>query len=64
LKEYYRPPNHLNCIKSLLAKQVPFIHKNYSEDTDWALELASKNLLKSEKTISEIIYFYQYIKKN
>jgi hypothetical protein len=62
LKEYYRPPNHLNCIKSSIAKQVSFIHKNYGEDTDWALELMSKNILKTEKTISQVIYFYQYIK--
>jgi hypothetical protein len=62
LKEYYRPPNHLNCIKSTIAKQVSFTDKSYGEDTDWALELCNRKLIKSESTINQFIYLYQYVK--
>lgn len=55
---YYRYPNHLNCIKTSISKQILFPHKTISEDTDFATRLHESKLLKTEHTINETIYFY------
>lgn len=57
---YYRPPNHLNCIKASIAKQFSFPTKNHGEDTDWAMQIARAKVLKTEHRINDIIYFYDY----
>ena len=58
---YYRPPNHLNCIKSETAKQFKFPQTNTGEDKDWSMQIAESGLLKTEYEITETIYFYDYI---
>jgi hypothetical protein len=58
---YYRPPNHLNPIKREIAVQQSFPEKNFGEDTDWAIEMCSKNLLKTEVEVEKIYYFYKYV---
>lgn len=60
---YERYPNHLNCIKSCIAKQISFTHKNHSEDTDFADSLFESKLIKSEYYIEEILYYYRYARK-
>lgn len=60
---YYRPPNHLNCIKRSLAIQIPFPEKNFGEDTDFAMALCRSGLLKTEHYIDRGLYFYKYITK-
>ena len=60
---YERYPNHLNCIKSSIAKQISFTHKNHSEDTDFADALFKSGLIKSEHQIEEILYYYRYARK-
>lgn len=58
---YFRPPNHLNCIKASIAKQFSFPEVNHSEDTAWALQISSAGLLKKEVDIPQTIYYYKYI---
>ena len=58
---YYRPPNHLNVIKRSIAVQVPFPEKDFGEDTDWAMELRRKNLVKRAiNTGLGAVYHYDY----
>jgi hypothetical protein len=58
---YYRPPNHLNPIKRSLASQFLFPNQSYSEDTDWAMQIAKSGILKTEEVIKEPYYFYRYL---
>jgi len=60
---YERYPNHLNCIKSSIAKQIAFTDKNFSEDTDYANTLFASGLIKTEFTIDKILYYYLYATK-
>lgn len=61
--KYERYPNHLNCIKSSIAKQFKFPEKNHGEDTDWATQIFKAGVLKSEHYINEFLYYYDYISK-
>jgi glycosyltransferase involved in cell wall biosynthesis len=63
---YERYPNHLNAIKSSIAKQFSYPEKNHGEDHDWSREVHESGLLKTEHYIPEVIYYYKYIsnKKN
>lgn len=61
--KYERFPNHLNCIKSSIAKQFKFPEKNHGEDTDWATQIFKSGLIKTEHYIPEIIYYYDYRSK-
>lgn len=58
---YYRPPNHLNPIKRSIASQFLFPDQSYSEDIEWAMQIAASHLLKKEEVITEPYYFYRYI---
>jgi hypothetical protein len=58
---YERYPNHLNVIKSSIAKQFTFPEINFGEDTDWATQINKSGLLKKEVYIEEIIYYYKYV---
>ena len=60
---YERYPNHLNCIKSSIAKQFAFPEKNHGEDTDWATMIHQSGLIKTEHYILEVIYYYLYRSK-
>lgn len=60
---YERYPNHLNCIRSSIAKQFTFPDKNFSEDTDWATMIHKSGLLTCEYYIDEIIYYYEWVRK-
>ncbi len=60
---YYRPPNHLNCIKREHAIKMPFPEKNFGEDTDFAMALCKSGLLKTEHYIDRGLYYYKYITK-
>lgn len=60
---YYRPPNHLNPIKRIIACQFLFPTISYGEDTDWAMQIAKTNLLKTEEEIKTPYYFYKYVDK-
>lgn len=58
--KYLRFPNHLNCIKSEIAKQFKFPEKNFGEDFDWSTIVHEAGVLKTEHYIPEILYFYRY----
>jgi len=57
---YERFPNHLNCIKSSIVKQIKFHEINHGEDTDFATQIFNLGLIKTEYFIDEVIYHYQY----
>lgn len=57
---YERYPNHLNCIKSSIAKQFRFPEINHGEDTDWATQIHNIGLIKTEHYIEEVIYHYDW----
>jgi hypothetical protein len=59
---YERFPNHLNCIRSVIAKKFSFSPKNHSEDTDWATLLHESKKLNFEHEITPIIYYYKYVR--
>lgn len=59
--KYLRNPNHLNCIKSEIAKQIKFDDVNFGEDHIWSK--AIQPLLKTEYYTDELLYYYDYISK-
>lgn len=60
---YFRPPNHLNPIRRSISAQFAFPEKNFSEDTDWTMQIAQSGLLHTEETIDEPYYFYLFAPK-
>lgn len=58
---YYRSVNHLNCIKTSIARQIGFPQKNHGEDYDYSMALKLSGLLKTEHKIEQTIYYYNYI---
>ena len=59
--KYERNPNHLNCIKSEIAKQIKFPEINHGEDHKWSDLLFNTGLLKNEYYTDRILYYYDYI---
>jgi len=45
---YYRPPNHLNPVRSSIAKEFPFRDITISEDHFQSVEMKKRNALKKE----------------
>lgn len=58
---HYRPPNHLNIIRTSISKNFKFPELNHGEDTDWAMQICNAGVLKTEGRIENIVYYYQYI---
>lgn len=56
---FYRDISHLNPIKREIALQVP-MSGNLGEDSRWASGLRNKQLVKTEKYIDDIMYFYYW----
>lgn len=57
---HYRYPNHLNVIRSSIAKQFKFPNINHGEDTDFATQIHKSKIIKVEQKIDGIIYHYDY----
>jgi hypothetical protein len=57
---YYRNPNHLNPMKTEIAKQIRFPLKNSGEDRDFSKNLLESGLLKTEYTHDKLQYLYFY----
>lgn len=57
---YYRPPNHLNTIRTEIVRAYPFPDWNLSEDSNFCIRMCGDGVLKKEATISEVLYHYQY----
>jgi len=60
---YFRPPNHLNPMKTEIARQIRFPETSWGEDKDFAERLAEAGLLKTEYFIDGFMYYYQYRSK-
>jgi glycosyltransferase involved in cell wall biosynthesis len=58
---YYRPVNHLNAVRTSIAREIGFPDWKYSEDTNYAIRMEASGLLKTEWKIEPVIYFYNYI---
>jgi glycosyltransferase involved in cell wall biosynthesis len=61
--KYERGINHLNLVKTSIAKQFLFPEINHGEDKAWSDQLRDSGLLKTEFEIPEVIYYYKYITK-
>lgn len=57
---YYRPPNHLNVVRTEIGCRFKFPEKNFGEDTDWAMQMCNSGMLKTEHEIDNTIYYYEY----
>ena len=57
---YYRPPNHLNPVRTELAQRVQFKDITISEDHHWSVELSRQRILKNEVFLGGApTYFYR-----
>ena len=56
----YRPINHLNPVRTSIARQIGFPEKNFGEDSDYCDVLFSSNLLEKEVVINKVLYHYFY----
>lgn len=57
----YRYPNHLNCIKTEIARKMHYPEINHGEDRSFSEQLQASGLLKIEYKIEPILYSYDYI---
>jgi len=57
-KFYYRCPNHLNCFKLDLVKDIPFPDQGFGEDGKWSFALRDAGVFKTEHIIDDVIYHY------
>lgn len=58
--KYERMPNHLNCIRTSIAKQVKFPETNMGEDHEFSKKLQLNELITHEGEINDILYHYKY----
>lgn len=57
---YYRYPNHLNLIKTWIAKEIGFTNKKYGEDHDFSKRLLWSGILRTEYEHSGSAQYYYY----
>ena len=62
---FYRPPNHLNVVRTYIMKKFPFVSQNVLEDYDYAMRMARSGMLQKQARIpeSETLYYYYYVSK-
>lgn len=60
---YYRPPNHLNPIRTSIGKQFTFPESNHGEDREWSMAICNAGALKTEYFVEKPCYFYNYVNK-
>ena len=56
----YRPANHLNPVRTSIAREIGFPELNYSEDADYTDRLFASGLIKKESNIEKVLYHYFY----
>jgi Glycosyl transferase family 2 len=63
---YQRPLNHLNPIKTEIARQIGYGKLRHGEDLDYSMRLMQSGLVtqSEEHFIDEILYYYLYVPKN
>lgn len=54
----HRPVNHLNPVRTEIARQIRFPDKNYSEDTDYCDRLHDSKLIQKEAIIKDITMYH------
>lgn len=59
----FRYTNHLNPIKTSIARQIEFPEINRGEDKAYSERLQASGLLQSEAVIDEVLYYYDYVNK-
>ena len=59
--KYERCINHLNVVKSSIAKQFKFPEINHGEDRIWSEAIQLSGLLKTESFIDSTLYHYKFI---
>ena len=57
---FYRPPNHLNPIRTSVSKNFRFPEINHGEDMAWSMAICNSCVLRTESSIGMAYYFYQY----
>ena len=55
---YYRNPNHLNCVKLSLLKDIRFKDITVGEDGNYSIDLEKSGLLKNQYPVKEVTYYY------
>lgn len=60
----YRYVNHLNCIKREHALKAGFPEINFGEDKIYSDRLRKLGILKSEFTVKNTLYYYDYTPKS
>lgn len=61
--KYERYPNHLNVIRTAIAKKYHFVPINHGEDTEWATQIFKAGEIKNEAEIKEVLYHYKFNSK-
>jgi len=56
----YRTPNHLNTIKTEIARQIRYVEISHGEDQDYSHRLWNSGLMKTETLIGKRMYIYQF----
>jgi glycosyltransferase involved in cell wall biosynthesis len=56
----FRTPNHLNTVKTEIARKVRFPEISHGEDQDYSHRLWNSGLMKTESLIGERMYIYQF----
>ena len=56
----YRTPNHLNTVKTEIARQIRYREISFGEDQDYSHRLWDSGLMKTEVLINERMYIYQF----
>lgn len=63
LGRQHRPLNHLNPVRTEIAKQIMYPDKNLNEDSDYCDRLLQSGLIKTEYSFEEIMYHYFWSQK-
>lgn len=58
---FYRPPNHLNPIRTSVSKNFRFPEINHGEDWQWSMDICNSGVLRTESSIDMAYYFYQFV---
>ena len=56
----FRTPNHLNTIKTEIARKIRYVEISHGEDQDYSHRLWQSGLMKTEELINERMYIYQF----
>jgi hypothetical protein len=58
LGRQHRPLNHLNPVRTEIAKKIMYPEKNFGEDSDYCDRLLESGLIQNEYSFHEVMYHY------